>query len=186
MCQGIILVIPQWLLYHHFIVVETESWSGHVTHSRPYQVLSGGVRTWSQAVWLIIASTTQCYGKETGVDDLATWDCFFLNISCTSLNISYIFVLASFENVHFTHLCLWKSSCSFKDWEGHLGGESKYLLPIVRIELFTLESFIWWVHRRSTCSVSPLLYSLYPPQLLHIVGTEVRFTDLNCIQGLKY
>lgn len=152
------------------------------------KAIPGAERSQDLNSWRIIASTTLCYGKEMGIDDLATWDCFFLNTSCTSLNISYILVLvlAPFENVHFTHLSLWKSSCSFKDWEGRLLGESKHLLPIVRIELFTFESFICWVLRRSTCSVSPLLYSVYPPQRLHIIGTEVQFADLNCIQGLKY
>lgn len=73
----------------------------------------------------------------------------------------------------FIHLCLLKSSCSFKDQKGHLLGESKYLFPLVRIELFTLESFICQILSCSMFIVSPSLYSLSPPQLLHRIGPDV-------------
>lgn len=124
--------------------MKMEAWSGHVTCPRPCSIASGGVRIWTQLVCLKIASTVLCCEKESGSRwYLATWVCliFLEHTLYFHEHIMYIFILivALFKNVHFTHLCILKFSCSFKAQEARFLHGSRDCLPLVGTELLPLQ-----------------------------------------------
>lgn len=174
--QGIILVSPQWPWDHCFIVVGIEAQSEHSTCPGPCKVLSGGVRIWTQAVWLKLSTyTTLCCGKEKG----SRWPNQMRLLPFSWTHQIFVFIVTSFEIVYFPHFCLWKkSSRSF---------QPRRVIPFVNTNIFFPKSELNFPPLKASSAefflfhvfpVSRHWYSLYPPQPLHRVGS-VYWLDLH-------